>query len=269
MLFGHDALATGLNSQHSHRRIVQEWVEQSDGVGSAADAGNEQVWQTILALKDLGTGLVSYDPVKIANHDRVGVGAIGRAQDVVGRTDVRHPVAHGLIDRLLEGLLAGLHRNHLGPEHLHAVDIQFLPLAVDRPHVDDTFHAKHGRDGGRCYAVLTGSGLGDDPSLAHALGQQYLAHGVVNFVGTGVQQIFPLQVDPCSAQSFRQALSEIQGCRPSHELLEIIIEFPLELWVLLGAPVFVLELLERVDESLWHVASSERPEMAGRVGHGR
>ena len=30
-----------------------------------------------------------------------------------------------------------------------------------------------------------------------------------------------------------------------------------------------LVLLERVNEGLRHVASSERPEMAGRVGHGR
>ena len=117
--------------------------------------------------------------------------------------------------------------------------------------------------------MLTGSGLGDDPGLAHALGQQHLSHGVVDFVGSGVQQIFALQVDPRSPQSLGQALGEIEGCRTSHKLLEVVVEFPLELRILLGAPVFVLQLLERVNEGLRHIASSERPEVAGRIRHGR
>ena len=269
MLLGLNALATCLDSQHSHGGVIQERVEQSDGVGSAADAGDEQVWQTLLAFEDLGPGLVSHDPVEIADHDRVGVRSVGSAQDVMGRTDVRDPIAHGFVDRFLERLLASLHGYHLGSEHLHAVDVEFLPLAIDRAHVDDALHAEHGRYRGRSHTVLTGSGFGDDPGLAHALGQQHLSHGIVDFMGSGVQQILPLQVDPRSPQSLGQALREIEGSRTSHKLLEVVVEFPLELRILLGAPVLVLQLLERVNEGFGYITPTKRPEVAGRIRQGR
>ena len=43
--------------------------------------------------------------------------------------------------------------------------------------------------------MLTGAGLGDDPSLAHPLREYSLAERVVDLVGAGVQQVFALEVD--------------------------------------------------------------------------
>ena len=47
--------------------------------------------------------------------------------------------------------------------------------------------------------MLSGSGFGDDPLLAHALYQQGLAEAVVDFVGAGVEEVFALEIDFCSA----------------------------------------------------------------------
>ncbi len=54
--------------------------------------------------------------------------------------------------------------------------------------------------------MLAGAGLGQDARLAHALGEQRLAQGVVQFVGPGVQEIlaFEPQVQaPLRAQALR------------------------------------------------------------------
>ena len=56
-------------------------------------------------------------------------------------------------------------------------------------------HAEQGGDGGGGHAVLARAGLGDEPRLAHAPGQQGLAQGVVDLVGAGVGQVLALEVD--------------------------------------------------------------------------
>jgi hypothetical protein len=55
-------------------------------------------------------------------------------------------------------------------------------------HVHHAFHAEHRRHRRGGDAVLAGAGLGDDALLAHPLGEQHLADGVVDLVRAGVQQ---------------------------------------------------------------------------------
>ena len=50
-----------------------------------------------------------------------------------------------------------------------------LPLDVLGAHEDDAGQAEPGAHRGGGDAVLAGAGLGDDPRLAHALGEQDLA----------------------------------------------------------------------------------------------
>ena len=137
-----------------HRGVFEERIEQADGVRAAAHAGDQQIRQPLLLLQDLPPRFVADDALEIPHHQRIGMRAVGRAQDVMGGAHVRHPVAHGLVDGLLERLLAGLHRHDLRPQHLHAIDVQRLALAIHRPHVDHAFQAEHGRHGGGGHAVL-------------------------------------------------------------------------------------------------------------------
>jgi hypothetical protein len=88
--------------------------------------------------------------------------------------------------------------------------------------VDGAFHA-HQRGGGRRgHAVLSRAGLGDDLLLAHALGQQNLADGVVDLVRAEVVQILALEVDLGPAAAFGQVGAEIERIGTARELLLII-----------------------------------------------
>ena len=115
-------------------------MEEPDRVAAAANAGDKQVGETLLALEDLAARLDADDAVEIAHHHRIRVRPEGTAEDVVGRANVRDPVAQGLVDRFLEGLLPGLDPAHFGPEETHADDVEALALHVCRAHVNDTLH---------------------------------------------------------------------------------------------------------------------------------
>jgi hypothetical protein len=70
----------------------------------------------------------------------------------------------------------------------------------------NTWHSRPRRaaTGGAGHAVLAGAGLGDDPRLAHVLGEQRLADGVVHLVRAGVVQVLALEEDARTADSSDQ-----------------------------------------------------------------
>ena len=89
----------------------------------------------------------------------------------------------------------------VAPEQLHPLDVGLLAAHVLGAHVDDALEPEQRAGGGGRDAVLAGAGLGDDPLLAHALGQQRLAERVVDLVGAGVEQVLALEEDPWPAAS--------------------------------------------------------------------
>ncbi len=62
------------------------------------------------------------------------------------------------------------------------------------------------------------TGLGDDARLTHALGQQNLAHGVVDLVRTGVVQVFALEINLRATKFLGQAFSKIQRGRAAERI---------------------------------------------------
>jgi hypothetical protein len=137
-----DAVAAGFDAGHAHAFVIEEGMEEADRVAAAADAGDEQIGQALLALQDLAAGLDADHAVEIAHHHREGMRAERGAEDVVRGAHVRDPVAHGLVDGLLERGLAGGDGDDFGPEEAHAGDVERLALHIDLAHVDDAFHAE-------------------------------------------------------------------------------------------------------------------------------
>ena len=76
-------------------------VEGSDGVGAAADTGDDRVGQAPLLLKNLLLDFSGDDGLEIADDGGEGMGAHDGAQAVVGVVDAAGPLAHGLGDRVL------------------------------------------------------------------------------------------------------------------------------------------------------------------------
>ena len=193
---GLDPVAGGLGDGQADRRLADEPGEQPDRVRAAADAGEREVRQAALDGEELGGGLVADPALEVADDRRVRVRPHRRAEDVVGRLDVRHPVAHRLVDRVLEGGGPRRDRANLGAERAHPQDVRALALDVLGAHVDDARQVEQGAGRRGRHAVLAGAGLGDDPGLAEPAGQQRLAERVVDLVGAGVGEVLALEVEP-------------------------------------------------------------------------
>ena len=264
-----DALALGLHADELHVAIAGERVEDPDRVRAAADAGHHRVRELAEPLEELRAGLGADDRLEVAHDGRVGVRSGGRAHAVVGGLDVRHPVAHRLVHRVLERARAGGHGAHLGAEQLHALHVRRLAAHVLGAHVDLAAQAEErARRRGR-HAVLAGAGLGDHPRLAHPLGEQHLADGVVHLVRAGVAEILALEPH-ARADLGREARREVDRRRPAHVVAQQIEAPLLECGVGAGLRVGGLERVERRHEGLGHVAAAVATEEAGGgQRHGR
>jgi hypothetical protein len=217
-------------------------------------------------LGHLHLAFIADDALEVAHQHGIRVRAGRRAEDVEGRFDVGHPVAHGLVQGILEGLRAGFDADHGGAEQFHAIDVGRLALDVLGAHVDDTFHAvarRHGRGGD---AMLAGAGLGDDPLLAHAPGQQGLTDGVVDLVRAGVIEVFALQVDLGAAEDFRPAPGVVDRAGPADVVAQFVAEFGLKIRVVPGRFIFARQFVERRHERLGDINAAVWAEMAARIG---
>ena len=87
-------------------------VEETDGVRTAADAGDQQVGQAPFGFQNLLARFDADDAMKIAHHHGIGMRAENRTEQVVRRAHVGDPVAHGFVDRVLQRAAAGIHANH-------------------------------------------------------------------------------------------------------------------------------------------------------------
>jgi hypothetical protein len=116
--------------------------------------------------------------------------------------------------------------------------------------------------------MLARTGFGDDAALAHAHRQQALAQPVIDFVRTGVEQVFALQVDARAAEMLRQAIGKLQRRGPPREVAQQAFELALEIPVRARLVVGALELLEQRHQSFRHVAATVGTEAATLVGPG-
>ena len=171
--------------------------------------------QATLDVLELRRGLVADAALQVADDRGVRMRAHRRAQDVVGRLDVRDPVPHRLVDRVLERGRAGGHATDLGAERVHAQDVGPLPLDVLGAHVDHARQVEQraGRRGR--HAVLAGAGLGDDPGLAEPAGQQRLAEGVVDLVGAGVGEVLALEVEAQRGNVLAERVAASRAASPA------------------------------------------------------
>ena len=248
-----------LAADEPHALVAYEVVEHPHGVAASAHAGHHRGGQPPLFFEDLGPGLLADDALEIPDNHGERMRPHYRAQYIMG---VRHPfgpLPHGLVDRVLKGHGAAGHRMHLGPQQLHAVDVQGLALGVLLAHENLAFQPQQGRRRGGGHAVLARAGFRDDPGFSHLLGQQRLSQHVVDFVGSGVVEILPLDVDLRPAQILRHLLRIIQQRRPSRVFLQQGVQLGVKVRIRLVMLVSLLQPEDLVHQGLGYVLASMYP----------
>ena len=261
-----DAVARGFGADQLDLAVVEKRMEDADRVRAAADAGRDRIGQAPVLIEHLRARLAADDRIEVAHHHRIRMRPGDRADDVERIGHVGHPVAHRFVERVLQGLRARSHRHHLGTEQFHPVDVDLLPLDVDRAHVDDAVEAETRGNRGAGDAVLAGAGLGNDAALAHALGDERLADRVIDLVRAGVVQIFALEQDLCAADFLRQAFGVIDRARPADVVLQVAVEFGNEIGILAQAQIGLAQFRQRFHQGFGDIQAAVVAEAAMRIG---
>src|SRR5215472_6454902 len=254
------AAAARLHADQLHPFVLDELVEDPDSVRASSHAGDDGLGHLAFSFQNLRAGLAADDGMKVTDHGGIGMSAQNTAQQVVGGADVGHPVTHGLIDSIFEGLRAGFHAAHLRAQQTHAEDVEFLAPHVFHAHVNHALVAEERADCGRGHAVLPGAGFSDDPALAHAPRQQRLPQAVVDLVRAGVQQVFALEINPGAAQRLGQALGVEERRGTAGVFLEKPLELGAELLVAARLLVLTLQFFQSRHQGLRDIAAAVRTE---------
>ena len=110
------AAPSGFDADQFDFLVLDELVENSDGVRAAADAGDDRVGQFAFGFQNLRAGFASDDAVKIAHHGGIRMRAQHAAEQVMRGADVGDPVAHGFVDGVFERARAGIDAAHFGAQ---------------------------------------------------------------------------------------------------------------------------------------------------------
>ena len=152
------------------------------------------------------------------------------------------PGADSLVGGVFQRSAARLHAFHPGAEHFHTENIESLPCHILFSHVHCTFHAEKSCACGRCHAVLSRAGLGNDLFLSHSFCQKNLSNHVVDLMSASMIQIFPFQIN-FSPIFFRQFLCQIKRRFPSHIIFQVIFIFFDKFRIFDCLPVCLFQLL--------------------------
>ena len=173
----------------------------------------------------------------------------------MGGRETRRPVTQRLVDRVLEALRAAGYRHHGRAHQLHSENIERLPLDILGTHVNHRVEAEQGADDRGRDAMLSGTGFGDQPGLAHAPGEQRLTEHLVGLVRAAVEQIFALQID-----SPGKVAAEGQRGRAAGIIGQQFIELGAERHILLAIEEGGLELLDRRHQDFGDKGAAEASE---------
>src|SRR5690606_36384080 len=121
-----DAAAAGLDTDEPHVTIVDEGIEDPHGVAAAPDARHDGVRQASGCGEDLRTRLLSDHRLKFADHERIWMRTEYGSEEVITVGDIGDPVAHRLVDRVLERAAARVDGSHLRAEQAHPEDVERL-----------------------------------------------------------------------------------------------------------------------------------------------
>ena len=260
-----DGLAARLDPDQPHAGIVDEPVEDARRVAAAAHAGDDRGRQPAGLLQDLTPRLLPDDRLELPHHQRVGMRTENRPQQIAGVADVGHPVAHRLVDGVLQGPAAGVDAGDLRAEQPHPDHVEGLARHVLGAHVDLAGEPEEGAGGGRGHPVLSRAGLRHHPALAHPHGQQRLSQGVVDLVGPGVRQVLALEEHAGAAQPRGPPPRLVQRRRPPDVAIEQDGEFLAEGGVGAGREIRRLQRRHRRDQGLGDESSAVGAEVPARV----
>ena len=112
MLACFQAMTCRLNANQLHLWLSQIRVEQTDGIGAAANTCHGKIRLTTNQRRHLHFGFFADYTLEIAHNLRIRMRACGGAQNIECGVHIRHPVAHRFVQRVFQGFGATVYGHH-------------------------------------------------------------------------------------------------------------------------------------------------------------
>ena len=142
---------------------------------------------------------------------------------------------------------------HFRTQKFHAEDVESLAFRIFFSHKNFAFQPEQCSGRGCGHPVLAGAGFGNDALFAHPFGQEHLPENIVDFVGTGMVQILPLQIDFRPAQIFRHFFRIIEKRRASCVLFQQSVQFGDKFRVIFKTFIRFFQFVDRVHQRLGNI----------------
>ena len=180
-----EAFTGRLYAHQGYGLVVHKGIEQADGIGTAAHAGNDFIRQAALLTLELFACFVADNTLEIGHHFGIRCWTDHGADGKHAAVDLFQIGGESAINGFFERACPGGYGHEFSAEDFHAGYIGVLFGNIDHAHVDFAFEAEQGGGGGERYAMLACAGFGNHFFLAEFFGQQHFADAVVDFVGAG------------------------------------------------------------------------------------
>ncbi len=119
-----------------------------------------------------------------------------------------------------------------------------MAFHIHSAHVNHTLHPEAGSGCGSGHAVLTSAGFRDDAGFPHSAGEKNLTDRVIDFMRSGMEKVFPLEIDFGAAELLREALRKVEGRRASAKVSQQISQLLAEGRVSSRRVVFLFQILQ-------------------------
>ncbi len=174
----------------------------------------------------------------------------------MGIPDPERPFTQRLGYGILKRRRTGLYGNHLCAQQAHTIYIEGLSNGILLPHKNHTFHPHKRGSRGCGDTVLSGSGLGNQTTLAHLLRKQRLPQHVVDLMRAGVVKILPLEINFGTIQVFRHLLRVVESGWSARILIKKLCEFPVKLWIVFITLIFFFQFNHRIHQCFRYILTS-------------
>ena len=111
--------------------------------------------------------------------------------------------------------------------------------------------------------MLTSASFCKNPRFAHSARQEHLPQGIIDLVGAGVVEVFPLEPEARTTIRALVVLREpaglVEGGGPTHVGAQQVVQLGCECRILPGLSGRLLQFLQGGNQGFWHVLPAKTP----------
>ena len=134
--------AAGFDADEFDIFIIDKAGKDSDGVGAAADAGDDHIGQSANLFEALLPGFGTDAGLKMFYDCRIRMRAGRCSEKIKCVGNICRPVAKGIVDGVFECAGSAVDGDNLRAAKFHFVDVDALAFDVGNAHKDFCFHSE-------------------------------------------------------------------------------------------------------------------------------